>query len=1656
MKAKHLIIVSLLLAIMAIGAVSASEDIASDDGMAASDGEVSETPIGDVSSDDDVLEESPYEENGFDPIVQTVADLDEEEPEPVVDINAPDEGNFSIIVEDDYGEVNTFNHVIDDDDLKEGYVVWDLDDLEITEVGIYKLSAKFINTDSSWEWVFQDHRLIVTEGSMVTFADEEFDIRDSETPIVSIYCPDELTGVFLVKVFEEDDEDWAYLDQASHVIDDSDYEDYVNFTMADFNVEIKAGSLYKFRVYLLNDETDEANDNLNKIASEELEAFDSTEFRAKFNGEIFHNGGVVLTNNNPIVYVYCPDGSEGKVTVSVRKGDEGELAPFSKDVSQADENWLVWNIVDLGMNSIDEYFITVEANDTILEKGVRVEVYNPIAITEGVSYIGGDDLGRSNIAEVQTSSDIADGRIVITLNGEEIFNMTLSEFSDDGDEDTPFWFHPSHGPGDSDEDIKIYSISNKDVNYDFEENAYELTVSLFIDGYDEINRTREVQFVNAKSKSEDGVTITIYDYGEYTFDEDWPTVVDITAPEDADGVIIITVDGSYYDEIPLSDFEDGGYSIGVGDFEDAGPGYHVVTVAYWNNDEEIFNVTGNIKIDVSPRISISGWGAITVHCDEIIRIDPNADDCEDFRVVLMIGDEVYLNSTKKELGLTFSRDDEGDLYYRINNDMLDKAFCIGQHYDDVVAYYYSDKFEVNSMHDGPASLYIDGMLEEVEYNYTGAVISVFFAEDDGEIRIFIEGRDDPVVYTIQDGDKDTFINFDLAQLGLELGFDGNIDVEYGYDQFGGHLSVVNNSEFRVKTKDTLILFRDVPVLLVYCPQGSAGKTISLYGEGNDFASEYVIEDNDQGSYVGFTLDNLEIAENGWYEFNVTVDGEQIGDNFYGFDVKAVIYINQNGIATLPEGDEITDTMGVIGLNLPNDFEGNVVITIDGNTVFDDDLSEIDSDEWDGFMHYVIYTSDLEGISEGEYTIVVNVGDDFSQTGSIMFTKRNYVSEGNVSIEMIPLDITYSDGDWDSYWDTYFAIVTNCERTFNLAVFLENRGYHIEINDDVWIDEIWDNDEIVGYKYYIRVGDIKNDGENSNIWGKYNVTVVFYDENGDVFLTNNDTLTVTKMPDIRVCFTGDWNERIAEYWLNRNDDVINIHYYDENLDLDDIVVVLTSGDEILFNGTLGSLNPEVTPEDDGCYNAHITINQINIPTGHYDDVLATLYMGDYQARSDIYEDSCTSFDVYWGYVDFHIIEPVTSTDSGNLVDIYAPVDADGNIVVTIGDESYFEGRLKGLGEIYQFDEDVQNNAGHYYFGIANFTTPVLPGHYNLVVISYVGDDGFLTDNTKSWDPVDSIDVYGNSSVTFSHNNIVYVYGDAGNTTITVVGATVSEADIGVDDHPEAEIHLVDDVITVTNLTVGQYTLRVTTTPINEYYNSVDATARIWVNEEKVNPNFTISIDDAEEGEPIVVTVTANETFTGDVIIMVNNNKILVSVKDGRGYNGTTGVVLAAGVDYDVTLDYGGNGGFNASHVETKLNVTAKSGEGNATPSEGGNATPSGSGSSQRGQGTASQPAAQTQAPVNDIIKLTLKKVKVKKSAKKLVLRATLKINGKKVKGKIVRFKFNGKTYKAKTNKKGIAKVTIKKAVLKKLKVGKKIKYQVSYGGKTVKKTVKVKK
>ena len=88
-------------------------------------------------------------------------------------------------------------------------------------------------------------------------------------------------------------------------------------------------------------------------------------------------------------------------------------------------------------------------------------------------------------------------------------------------------------------------------------------------------------------------------------------------------------------------------------------------------------------------------------------------------------------------------------------------------------------------------------------------------------------------------------------------------------------------------------------------------------------------------------------------------------------------------------------------------------------------------------------------------------------------------------------------------------------------------------------------------------------------------------------------------------------------------------------------------------------------------------------------------------------------------------------------------------------------------------------------------------------------------------------------------------------------------------------------------------------------------------------------------------------------------------------------------------------------------------------------------------------------------LKANKLAVKKSAKKMVLKATLKNGNKAIKGKKITFKLNGKKYVVKTNKKGIAQKILKKNVINKLKIGKRYSVQVTYLKNTIKTTVTVK-
>lgn len=289
-----------------------------------------------------------------------------------------------------------------------------------------------------------------------------------------------------------------------------------------------------------------------------------------------------------------------------------------------------------------------------------------------------------------------------------------------------------------------------------------------------------------------------------------------------------------------------------------------------------------------------------------------------------------------------------------------------------------------------------------------------------------------------------------------------------------------------------------------------------------------------------------------------------------------------------------------------------------------------------------------------------------------------------------------------------------------------------------------------------------------------------------------------------------------------------------------------------------------------------------------------------------------------------------------------------------------------------------------------------------------------------------------------------------------------------------------------------------------YTEGNVTVTFKVN--RKSPDFKIDIANVEENAMVVVKVTADKSFTGDVTVKVNGIDVLVAIVDGEGTNSTTGIVLPVKDGYAANLTFEGNDAFIAGSAETTFNVTAKPVPVPVGPvpvkiaandltvfyNDGKKYTVTVYGTDGKvavktqvvfkingkkvgsavtdAKGVATLKITQVPktykittealgASMTKTLKvkqvLKLQKVKVKRSAKKLVIKVTLKQGKKALAKKKITLKFKGKKYVKKTNKKGVAKFTIKKSVLKKLKKGKKVTYSATYIKDTVKRTVKVK-
>ena len=181
-------------------------------------------------------------------------------------------------------------------------------------------------------------------------------------------------------------------------------------------------------------------------------------------------------------------------------------------------------------------------------------------------------------------------------------------------------------------------------------------------------------------------------------------------------------------------------------------------------------------------------------------------------------------------------------------------------------------------------------------------------------------------------------------------------------------------------------------------------------------------------------------------------------------------------------------------------------------------------------------------------------------------------------------------------------------------------------------------------------------------------------------------------------------------------------------------------------------------------------------------------------------------------------------------------------------------------------------------------------------------GITADKLKSSNTFNKTRI--DTSVKFSAEMIME-YSTSGSIYVTVDGGVIDKTAIKVINHPEAKISFIDNVITVSNLNVGKYTLSVTTIPDDDH-KSVDSTLPITVKKAtavikassatvvlKKGTVWVISLVNSKTGKPISNVELTLNVYTGKsykpVKVKTNSNGI-ASFKTNILTKGTHKIVV----------------------------------------------------------------------------------------------------------------------------------------------------------------------
>ena len=678
---------------------------------------------------------------------------------------------------------------------------------------------------------------------------------------------------------------------------------------------------------------------------------------------------------------------------------------------------------------------------------------------------------------------------------------------------------------------------------------------------------------------------------------------------------------------------------------------------------------------------------------------------------------------------------------------------------------------------------------------------------------------------------------------------------------------------------------DAPVSVEITNSTVGGKQTITVKVPDNATGQVLIDINDKPYYANITagkavlvLDSLPADD---YTVNVTYLGDE---NYTGASDSAAFKVSKNNstLNIITQNIAVGDNE-VIVFNVPEDATGNLTVKVNGQTYtvavsggkgnltvpklhrgnytveaqYNGDDKYLPSDKVNATFKVAKHSTEMEVVDEGNKTVVVALHENATGTVTIKLGNQTYnatVNEGVAVITLVnatpgthEIEVFYSgDNDYANQTATATVHIPTYESPISVTV------------DD------------------IKVGD------------KAVITVT---------LPENATGNVTIEID-GVKYTEEINKGTATFEI-------------ENLTAGNKTIAVTYGGdgEYSSNFTVGNVSVEkrtatVTPHIDTIGDdLEITVDVPKNATGYVvvsvdnktyaikvnDGVAKTTikglsagnhpvnvtYLGDDQyLPSDVFESSVTIASVN-STVSVKV-DNITYGDKA-VIEVTVPVDATGNVTVTIGDKSYNVNVSGGKGVLVVPDLGAGNyTVGVKYNGDAKYKSSI-----NSTKLE-VTKDKFNPEDIKVIDQ-------GNGTVV-----VVVPENTTGNITVKVGNETYN-----------ATIVNGTATITLNNTAPGTHEIEVIYPGDNNHEGtSTNAT----VTTPKLNAPISVDVSNIDVGDTAVITVNVPENATGNVTIEIDGVKYTEEIDDGKAVfhieNLTDGSKTIA-VKYDGDNTYAAN-------------------------------------------------------------------------------------------------------------------------------------------------------